>query len=67
MRTSRLRKGKKSSVETIEQDLLLKILSDSLEKMSPDDLEELGRNLGKVYSYLNGPYRVGHHRSMDLN
>lgn len=38
--------NKKSSVETIEQDLLLKILSDSLEKMSPDDLEELGRNLG---------------------
>lgn len=67
MRTSRLRKGKKSSVETIEQDLLLKILSDSLEKMSPDDLEELGRNLGKAYGYPNRSYRVGHHRSMDLN
>lgn len=38
--------NKKASVETIEQDLLMKILADSLKTMSSDEVEELGRNLG---------------------
>lgn len=35
----------KASVETIEMNLLLKILTDSMENMSPEDLQEIVRDL----------------------
>ncbi|WP_312706766.1 DUF3944 domain-containing protein [Stenotrophomonas sp.] len=38
--------NKKSSVETIESNLLLKILTDALEKMSPEELRELAESTG---------------------
>ena len=38
--------NKESSVETIEQHLLMKILKDSLEKMSASEIRELAESLG---------------------
>jgi uncharacterized protein YaaW (UPF0174 family) len=38
--------NKNSSVERIENNLLMKILEDSLEKMSPKEIKELSTNLG---------------------
>lgn len=38
--------NKNSSVETIEQNLLMKILKDSLEKMSASEIRELAESLG---------------------
>ena len=38
--------NKNSSIEKIEQNLLMKILTDSIEKMTPDELEELAKSIG---------------------
>ena len=38
--------NKDSSTKKIEQNLLLKILEDALEKMSPEEIEKLGKELG---------------------
>lgn len=38
--------NKKSSTEKIEDNLLMKILEDSLEKMSPEEIKELGETIG---------------------
>lgn len=38
--------NKNSSVEKIEENLLMKILQDSLEKMSPEEIINLGKELG---------------------
>lgn len=38
--------NKNSSVETIENNLLLKVLKDALEKMSPEELRELAESVG---------------------
>ncbi|HAT2866213.1 TPA: DUF3944 domain-containing protein [Serratia marcescens] len=38
--------NKKSSVEIIEQCLLLKVLNDALEKMSPEELQTFAREIG---------------------
>jgi hypothetical protein len=38
--------NKDSSTKKIEQNLLMKILEDALEKMSPEEIEKLGKELG---------------------
>ena len=38
--------NKDSSTNKIEQNLLMKILEDALEKMSPEEIEKLGKELG---------------------
>ena len=38
--------NKNSSTEIIENNLLLKILQDALEKMTPEDIKSLGKELG---------------------
>lgn len=38
--------NKHSSVEAIEQNMLMKILQDSLEKMSPEEIRELAESMG---------------------
>ena len=38
--------NKDSSIETIETNLLMKILTDAIEKMSPEELKELASTTG---------------------
>ncbi len=48
--------SKYSSTQQIEQNLLMKILQNALEKMSPTEISELGKELGlENVDLLNGP------------
>lgn len=52
--------NKNSSVEKIENHLLMKILEDALEKMSPEELQELARTVGlKNFSGVTPEVVVG--------
>lgn len=52
--------NKDSTVEKIESNLLMKILSDAIEKMSPEELRELGESIGlKNVNGITGEAMLG--------